>query len=112
MRPKSRSPAASTRRRTRKLPTSPGPRKTAPRKGTDNEPDHAPRSQGAWRKVVEGRDRAFGRDGPRGGRVRRRRSARDRAVAEALGRAFASAQERAVPIGDVDADLLYQPGRR
>src|SRR5437763_13101434 len=41
--------------------------------------------------------------------LRAGRSAPDRAVAEALGRAQPPSQERPVPLRDVDADLLPEP---
>src|ERR1700758_3467207 len=59
--------------------------------------------------VVPTRHAGERRIDPGEGRVRQAQLARDRIVAQTLGRAQQTPQELAVPIGDVDAQLLHQP---
>ena len=63
-------------------------------------------------QMVGGRHRAQRRAAARGSCFRVRRSQAHRSLAEALRRSERQAQGRAVPIGDVDAELLHQPRRQ
>lgn len=60
--------------------------------------------------MVAARDSDQRRAGSRGRGVRTEGSRGHRALAAALGGAESTPETRSVSVGDVDADVLYQPG--